>query len=133
MSNLDILFSVLLLYWIYCQPFSYGTRKQAASRARAMDPGQGKTDCLNLIESSFRLLEKARQAALSATNSTEVSVKSNCSSESVGGTGNVRAKPLVVGYLMLSFFCICCCSLYVACVFYVWSYFLDRLLDYARI
>ena len=68
-----------------------------------MDQEQDKTDFLNLIESSFHLLEKAREAALSATNSTEGSVKSNSSSgsvpksESVSGTGNGRIKPLVVG------------------------------------
>ena len=68
-----------------------------------MDLEQDKTDFLNLIESSFCLLEKATEAALSATNSTEGSVKSNSSSgsvpksESVSGTGNGRIKPLVVG------------------------------------
>ena len=59
-----------------------------------MDPGQDKTDFLNLIESSFYLLEKAREAAVSATNSTEGSFKSNSSSESVNGTGNGRTKLL---------------------------------------
>ena len=39
------------------------------------DPEQDKTDFLISIESSFRLLEKAKEAALSATNSTEGSVK----------------------------------------------------------
>ena len=34
-----------------------------------MDPDQDKTDFLNLIESSFYLLEKVREAALSATKS----------------------------------------------------------------
>ena len=68
-----------------------------------MDPEQDKTDFLNLKESSFRLLEKVREAALSATNSTEGSVKSNSSSgsvsksEIVSGTGNGITKPLVVG------------------------------------
>ena len=75
-------------------------RKQIGTRAHAMDSEQDKTDFLNLIESSFRLLEKAREAALSATNSIEGSVKSNSSSgsapksESVSGTGNGRTKPL---------------------------------------
>ena len=73
--------------------FSHRTR---GSR-HAMDPDQEKTDFLNLIESSFRLLEKAREAALSATNSTEGSFKSNSSSESVNGTGNGRTKLLEVG------------------------------------
>ena len=45
--------------------FSHRTR---GSR-RAMDPDQDKTDFLNLIESSFYLLEKVREAALSATKS----------------------------------------------------------------
>ena len=68
-----------------------------------MDPEEDKTDFFNLIESLFRLLVKAREAALSATNSTEGSVKSNSSSgsvpksESVSGTRNGRTKPLVVG------------------------------------
>ena len=70
--------------------FSHRTR----GSGRAMDPDQDKTDFLNLIESSFYLLEKAREAAVSATNSTEGSFKSNSSSESVNGTGNGRTKLL---------------------------------------
>ena len=75
-----------------------------------MDPEQDKTDFLNLKESSFRLLEKVREADLSATNSTEGSVKSNSSSgsvpksEIVSGTGNGITKPLVVGWCFHFFF-----------------------------
>ena len=95
---------------------------EADTRAGGVAPEQDKTDFLNLIESLFPLLEKARKTALSPTISTESSVKSNRSSgsvqksESVSGAKNGRAKSLGEGFVHFFYF-LCCCSLYVA-IFY---------------
>ena len=76
---------------------------EAGTQTSGMEWDQDKTDFLNLIERSFRLLEKTRDIALSASNSTQGSIKSNDSSgnvtksESVGGTENGRTRLLVVG------------------------------------
>ena len=72
------------VYYKQSLPLEFSHRTRGSRRA--MDPDQDKID--------FYLLEKVREAAVSATNSTEGSFKSNTSSESANGTGNGRTKLL---------------------------------------
>ena len=61
------------VYYKQSLPLEFSHRTRGSRRA--MDPDHDKIDFLNLIESSFYLLEKVREAAVSATNSTEGSFK----------------------------------------------------------
>ena len=81
-----------------------------------MDPDQDKTDNLNLIKISFRLLEKARRQFFQSPTAQKTLLNQIAVVKVLAsGTGNRKTKP-ARRRLMFSFFL--CCSLYVACIFY---------------
>ena len=81
-----------------------------------MDPDQDKTDNLNLIKISFRLLEKARRQFFQSLTAQKTLLNQIAVVKVLAsGTENRRTEP-ARRRLMFSFFL--CCSLYVACIFY---------------
>ena len=81
-----------------------------------MDPDQDKIDFLNLIESSFRLLEIERKQVFQPPTSQKTLLNQIAVVKVLAsGTENRRTEP-ARSSLMFSFFL--CCSLYVTCIFY---------------
>ena len=79
-----------------------------------MDPDQDKIDFLNLIESSFRLLEIERRQVFQPPTSQKTLLNQIAVVKVLAsGTGNRRTKPARSRLMFLFFLC---CSLYVPLV-----------------